>query len=367
MKILKLTKCTIAILPFVALCSCTNNASKTKDASARFPLGTIEIQALGGGACAAPCYIAKEKGFYEAEGLDVTLVAGTFETNKTGLASGKFPVAMGDFQFFPSANEGLDIKLIAGLHEGCIKLLAPPGSPIKNAKDLDHKRIGVDEIGGTPMAITSVYLANNGIDPIKGVTWLPYPLEQLMGIAERGQLDAIALWDPFATLAVKKGYRVLCDIGTHPLFKGRYCCFLYASGKQLKENPKRIKAILKALEKSSEWITKHPEETAKIMIQKKYVACDDPALIAELIKSYKYHSCHNAGTRHKAKTDALYFTDQLKKTGFLPKTLDTQKFVDNLYFELPVETEKGGETTNNTNMGSMGNMGNSHNGSMGSH
>lgn len=357
-------KTSIAILLFLIICTSCHNASKNQDSSAEFPLGKIEIQALGGGACAAPCYIAKEKGFYAAEGLDVTLVAGTFETNKTGLASGKFPVAMGDFQFFPSANEGLDIKLIAGLHEGCIKLLAPPGSPIKEAKDLAHKRIGVDEIGGTPMAISSVFLANNGIDPIKGVTWLPYPLEQLMGVAERGQLDAIALWDPFATLAVKKGYRVLCDIGTHPLFKGRYCCFLYASNKQLKENPARIKAILKALEKSSEWITRHPDETAKIMIKKKYVACDDPALIAELIKSYKYHSCHNAGTRHKAKTDALYFTDQLKKTGFLPKSLDTQKFVDNLYYELPVDNESGHKQSNHSG---MGNMGNSHAGSMASH
>jgi NitT/TauT family transport system substrate-binding protein len=144
------------------------------------------------------------------------------------------------------------------------------------------------------------------------------------------------------------------------LFKGRYCCNLYASGKQLKENPERIKAILRALEKASEWITEHPEETAKIMMEKKYVACDDPQLIAELIKSYQYHSHHNAGTRLKAKTDALYFTDQLKKTGFLPKNLDTQKFVDNLYYELPVETESAHEQSNMD-------MSDSHKGSMASH
>jgi NitT/TauT family transport system substrate-binding protein len=339
MKKMKFSTIKAAILLSVGICSCGHNASHTKDASKEFPLGKVEIQALQGAACGAPCYIAKENGFFANEGLDVTLVSGTFETNKTGLASGKYPVAIGDFQFFPSANEGLDIKLIAGLHQGCIKLLVPPGSPIKEAKDLAHKRIGVDEIGGTPMAISSVYLANNNIDPTTGVTWLPYPVEHLQGVAEKGQVDAVALWDPFATLAVKKGYKVLCDIGTHPLFAGKYCCFLYASNQQLKENPARIKAILNALQKASEWIAKNPKETAKIMIDKKYISSDDPGLITELVESYKYHAKHDASTNLRSKNDALYFTDELKKTGFLPKTLDTKKFVDGLYYEIPIDKE----------------------------
>ena len=310
---------------------------KIEGATAEFPFGKVEIQALSGGACGAPAYIAKEKGFFAAEGLDVTLETGTFETNKTGLASGKFPVAIGDFQFFPSINEGLKIKLIAVLHQGCIKLVVPPGSKIKDAKDLAGKKIGVDEIGGTPMAITSVYLANNGIDAKTGVSWLAYPVELLQKVAEKGQVDAVALWDPFGTLAEKKGYRVLCDIGKHPLFAGKYCCCLYASTEQLENYPERIKAILRAYNKASEWIAAHPEETASIIIKKKYISSDDPALITELIKSYQYHAHHNAAIAHKAKDDAFYFANELKKTGFLPKDLDIKKFVDNLYFDLKVE------------------------------
>jgi len=334
----------IVALSFLLLfCSCKHKAGKIEGATAEFPLGKVEIQGLNGAACGAPGYIAKEKGFFAAEGLDVTLVSGTFETNKTGLASGKFPVAIGDFQFFPSINEGLKIKLIAGLHQGCIKLVVPPGSKIKDAKDLAGKRIGVDEIGGTPMAITSVYLANSGIDVKTGVNWLAYPVELLQSVAEKGQVDAVALWDPFGTLAEKRGYRVLCDIGKHPLFAGKYCCCLYASTEQLENYPERIKAILRAYNKASEWIAAHPEETANLIIKKKYIASDDPALISELIKSYQYHDHHNVNTTDKAKDDALYFTNELKKTGFLPKDLDTQKFVDKLYYKLPVEeTESRG-------------------------
>ncbi|MDR2427254.1 MAG: ABC transporter substrate-binding protein [Endomicrobium sp.] len=306
-----------------------------KKADSRFPHGTIEIEALGGGACGTPFYIAYEKGFFADEGINAVLVSGTFETNKAGLASGKYPIANGDFQFFPSVNEGLDIKIIGGLHQGCIKVLVPKNSPIKSAKDFKGKRIGVDEIGGTPMAVTSVVLANANIDPTTGVQWLPYPLDQIISVADKGDLDVVALWDPYATLAEKAGYRVITDISTDPLFAGKYCCFLYASGKQIREQPKRIAAILTALQKASDWVADNPEEAAKIAVEKDYLPGDDPALVAELLISYKYGHKHNViNNEDTTKQDAYYFTDELKKTGYLPKDLNTKKFIDDTYVDV---------------------------------
>ncbi|AKL98061.1 ABC transporter substrate-binding protein [Endomicrobium proavitum] len=332
MKFLKVTAAAVALfaVAFFTLSACGKKVDPKK-----FPYGTIEIEALGGGACGTPFYIAYEKGFFAAEGINAVLVSGTFETNKAGLASGKYPIANGDFQFFPSVNEGLDIKIIGGLHQGCIKLLVPKNSKIKSVKDLAGKRIGVDEIGGTPMAVTSVALANAGISPEKGVTWLPYPLDQLTVVAEKGELDAVALWDPYATLAEKDGYIVLVDIAKDPIFAGKYCCFLYASGKQLKENPQRIAAILTALQKASDWVADNPEEAAKIAVEKDYLPGDDPALVAELLTTYKYGHKHNLlSNEDTTKKDAYYFADQLKKTGYLPADLNTKKFIDDAYVDV---------------------------------
>jgi NitT/TauT family transport system substrate-binding protein len=313
----------------------TGCSGTRKGTSERFPFGQVEIQALSGSACIAPSYIAKEIGFFEQEGVDVTLVSGDFELNKLGLATGRFPIANGDFQFFPSAAQGLDIKLIAGLHQGCIQVLAPPGSEIRTAKDLAGKRIGVDEIGGSPMAVTSVLLANNGIDPQTGVTWVPFPREILPTIADDGkEVDAVALWDPWGPLAVRRGYTVLCDIGVDPLFADKYCCFIYASGKHLRENPALIKALLRAFQKASEWIAAHPEETARIVTERGYVSGGDTALISQLLISYRYHARHDHTNKLQAKSDALYFSHELKKTGFLPADLDPEQFVENLYVDV---------------------------------
>ncbi|MDR3127342.1 MAG: ABC transporter substrate-binding protein [Tannerellaceae bacterium] len=324
----------------IVLTACGGNPSRLRGVSDEFPLGQVEIQGLSESACAAPTYIAKEKGFFAEEGLDVTLVSGTFETDKAGLASGKYPVSTGDFQFFPSIHEGLDIKLVDGLHQGCIKVLAPPWSEIEKPADLAGKRIGVDEIGGSPMAVTTVLLANVGINPISGVSWIPYPKDQLELAVEKGEVDAVALWDPFATVAERKGYIVLCDIGTDPLFAGKYCCFLFASGKQIKENPERIAALVRAFRKAAEWIAAYPDEAARISIEKGYIPADDTAFVSALLQSYKYHAHHDETTRHQAGSDAAFFVSELKKTGFLPSDIDADAFVQKLYFDVLTEQKE---------------------------
>ncbi|PRR85264.1 ABC transporter substrate-binding protein [Clostridium luticellarii] len=320
----------VAAVPALASCGKSTPTSSSKNGTtSKYKYGKLKIQALGGGVCGAPAYIAKEKGFFEKEGFDVTLVSGTFEQQKTGLASGNFTVTNGDFQFFPSVQQGLDIKVIGGLHKGCIKLVVPPNSPIKTAKDLKGKKIGVDEIGGTPMAITSVVLANSDIDPTNDVKWVPYPLDQLTKAISKGDVDAFAAWDPFATLAEKNNnYRVLTDIAQDPLFKGKSCCFLYASSKEIKENPEKIAALVRAYKAADEWISAHPEETAKIELDKKYVSGGDLKLITELIKNYDFKD-----TTDVAKDDVRYFVKQLNKTGFLKKDTDPVKFANDVYYD----------------------------------
>ncbi|MDR1015824.1 MAG: ABC transporter substrate-binding protein [Coriobacteriales bacterium] len=315
------------------------------DASAgeeEFPLGATQIQALGGGLCGSPSYIAKELGFWEEEGIDVELVSGTFQQQKDGLASGQFLVTNGDFQFFPAVNEGLDIKVIGGLHEGCIKLLVPGDSPIQSVADLKGKTIGVDEVGGTPWAVTSVALAEADIDPgaeAGEVTWAPYDLTVLEEVAARGEVDAIAAWDPFGTQAEKDGFRVLVDIGSGNLFGGRYCCFLYASNQGIQESPEKIEALLRGWYRAVEWIAENPEEAADIVTDasahEAYVASDDKALLVELLGSYKYHGSHDTANSVTAPyEDVLYFADKLKNTGYLPADLDAQQFVDKLWAEV---------------------------------
>jgi NitT/TauT family transport system substrate-binding protein len=322
--------------------SSANSASQTDAAAgAQFPLGKTQIQALGGGLCGSPTYIAKELGYWEELGLDVELVSGTFAQNQSGLASGQFLVANGDFQFFPAVNEGLDLKVIGGLHEGCIKLLVPPNSSITSLADLRGKRIGVDEIGGTPWAVASVALAEAGINPAEDahqVTWVPYDLTVLEEVAARGELDAIAAWDPFGTQAEQHGFTTLVDIGEGALFGGRYCCFLYASAQAVEQQPEQVKALLDGWYKAVEWISEHPEEAADIVTDSSnheaYVSSEDKSLLVSLLKSYHYQGHHGSDNVGQAKDDVQYFAEKLTNTGYLPKDLDARQFAEDIWVDV---------------------------------
>ena len=68
---------------------------------------------------------------------------------------------------------------------------------------------------------------------------------------ERGQVEAVSLWDPLGSLAAVDGRAdVLMDLATDPVFAGRYCCFYYVSGILLEKEPEKIKALLRALEQA---------------------------------------------------------------------------------------------------------------------
>lgn len=304
--------------------------STAAPAAAEYEFGKLEIQALGGGACGAPSYIAYELGFFEEEGLDVELVSGTLDDLKAGLASGAFTVANGDFQFFPSIQQGLDLKVIGGLHKGCIKIVVPPDSDIKSVADLAGKRIGIDEPGGTPQAVASVALANAGIDPTTGVTWVTYSLDLLTEAVKKGEVDAFAAWDPYGALAAKNdGYTILTDIATDDLFAGKSCCLLYASGSQIEENPQRVAAIARAYQKACDWINANPQEAAKIEIDKGYVAADDVEFLGDLLASYDFEY-----TTDEGKADVKYFVEQLNKTGFLTADTDPDTFANDVYYDV---------------------------------
>ncbi|MDR0823172.1 MAG: ABC transporter substrate-binding protein [Endomicrobium sp.] len=325
-------KCVVVVLTvLISLPSLSFGAlDKTK-----YPNGQTQIS-YSGSICGSPTAIAKEKGFFEEEGVLVDVVGGvSFEVQRTALATGKIAVVNGDFQFFPAVNNGIDVKLISGLHEGCMKVLVLKNSKIKTIQDLKGKTIAVDEIGGTPMSYVSVLVGSIGINPQTEIVWKPFPNDQLIAAVEKGEVDVIAAWDPFATLAEQSGkFRVLSDLSKDPLFAGKNCCFLFASGKLVKTNPGQIAAILRAYHKAVAWMGTNPDEAAKILVGKKYVATDNVKLVGRLIKDYQYGNHHGEKSNAEAKADALYFADWLTKIGYLPAKLDTKKFVDNLYVDI---------------------------------
>lgn len=295
---------------------------------------SITIPGKSGSLCNSPTYIAYEKGFFAEEGIDAELITADFEAKKVGLANGSIATINGDFQYFPSIEAGVEMSIVGGLHQGCIKLNVLPDSPIQGVEDLVGARIAVDEIGGTPYQVALLWLAQNGISPDQ-VTFLPFndgalELEALYN----GQVEVAALWDPLATTAEVDGStRVILDISTDEPFAGHFCCFLYASNKVLEEEPELIAAELRAYRKAQNWICENPEEAVELVTEKQYVSIEDHDLAVELIKSYGYPSTDSyASGAWDIGGDVEYFAQALYDVGFL--TTEPAEYVQKAYAEV---------------------------------
>ena len=318
----------------------TEGAQESSSAEGDYKFGKIDIPALDGSLCGAPIYIAYEKGFFAEEGINANLTAADFETRKIGLNNGNVPFVNGDFQFFSSAEQGIDMKVIGGMHYGCIKLVVRSDSDLpattSDPEALKGLKIGVDEVGGTTFQVASVWLEENGVSAKqeKGeATFLPYSDGNLeLEALYNGDIDVAAIWDPLGDIAEASGKaKVLVDISKDAPFAGKYCCFYYASTKVLKENPDEIKALYNAVLKAQKWINENPEEALDLIVKGNYSEVEDKELAKKLIADYEYETPETEGS-HDVKGDVLYFAQELKTIGYLNG--DPSEFTENLYQSL---------------------------------
>ncbi|HEY3376306.1 MAG TPA: ABC transporter substrate-binding protein [Armatimonadota bacterium] len=286
----------------------------------------------GPGACLAPAFVAYEKGFFKQEGLDAELVPQDFDVQKDALATDKIDAALGLLdKWLKPLEQGLDAKFTGGLHHGCIQLLVPVNSPIKSAKDLKGKRIGVPVIGDGPTTWTSRVLVTQKLNPRRDVTWRAFPQAELPLMLQRGEVDAISLADPFGELAVQHGQaRVLVNQAKDPAWKNQYCCLVLINGKLAKRDPQTAAAITRALLNAALWVRDNPEGAAKIEVEGNYVPSKNVELLAGLLKSYNYTPSVNGGYNA-----VLNSAKQCKTAGILDDATDPTRLAKAVFLRLP--------------------------------
>jgi NitT/TauT family transport system substrate-binding protein len=82
--------------------------------------------------CLSPALMAKEYGIYEKQGLDVELVnfAGSTDQLLEAISTGKADAGVGMImRWIKPLEQGFDVKLIAGTHGGCARMV---GAPTRN-------------------------------------------------------------------------------------------------------------------------------------------------------------------------------------------------------------------------------------------
>ncbi len=159
----------------------------------------------------APAFIAKDSGYFEKHGLDVTMTKIALASTVPGaLVSGSLDIGMGTPPMLLVTSEsGLDFAAIASVsrlvkENPFVSLIARPAANIKVAADLKGKKLGVPGFNSSMDISFRKWLMDRDVAP-SGVNFVEAVFPQMHDLLANGTLDAAIVLEPFRTLIIRDG------------------------------------------------------------------------------------------------------------------------------------------------------------------
>lgn len=279
-------------------------------------------------------YVAKEKGYYAEEGLDVEIIQPSDVGADAMVASGtaQFGVSYQESVTFARAENVPLISIAAVIQHNTSGFGALKEKSIKSPADFEGKKYGG---WGSPVEEATIkYLMEKaGADPSK-VEILSVGTADFFQASSSGQIDFSWIFDGWDGVAARiRGIEIdYIDLGrTDPIFD-YYTPVIVTSEDMIKNNAKMVEAFMRATIKGYKFAMENPDEAAEIFI--KAVPEADPELIRE---SQKYLA-------DKYQADAPYwgmqkeevwqrYTDWLFENGFIAEKIDVEKAFTNKFVE----------------------------------
>ena len=193
-----------------------------------------------------PMFIAKEGGYYEKYGLDVTMAFGAGPLGVAMISSGEAAMTNSSMEQALQAGSRDPNSLVlmgSSLNRGMFALMA--GTAIKNPKELKSKRLAVSQIGDAPYNYTVALLAKFGLNP-RDIQWIPVGTDaNARAVAlTSGRADATLLTAPAYFPLENQGYRAIANMGDFPDI---YASTVYLfTRKTIAANPAWPEALIKA-------------------------------------------------------------------------------------------------------------------------
>jgi ABC-type nitrate/sulfonate/bicarbonate transport system substrate-binding protein len=220
------------------------------------PIGMISF----GGATNLPAWTAVDRGFFEKEGLKVTITQTSgSEAQFRDLMAGKYQFASTAFDNIVAYTEGqgaakfddFDIKAVLGVHSGLNSVLARP--EIKTFNDIKGKTVSVDALTSGYATVLYQILQNKGIvkDRDYKIITVGNTDARMKSLRENTAQMAI-ISTPQDLQAQREGYNILADATVEI---GAYQGSAYAMRMSwAKANEKEALALTRAVIAATDWV-----------------------------------------------------------------------------------------------------------------
>ncbi|MGP4049850.1 ABC transporter substrate-binding protein [Streptomyces sp. 2A115] len=263
----------------------------------------------------ATLYIARNRGLFKKEGLDVRIqpVQQSIQA-LPALAKGQVDViASANYVTFLQAHEKdtLDLRILseaARVAPHMMDVLVPQDSDIKTVADLKGKKVAVNILNNIQSLTLNAILDERGAGRPE-YRQIAFP--QMGPALEKGQVDAVHAAEPFnSAIQDELNARVLLDGGSAPVESIPISGYV-TTGQYADENPKTAAAFQRAIAAAAKIATQDQEAAREELPKYAKVTADQ----AESIRLPAYPA-----TTDVAQLSRL--TELMKEQGLLKKTID---------------------------------------------
>lgn len=216
-----------------------------------------------------PFFVALENGYFNDEGLKIEPLQ--FPGGSAILeALGSKSVDIGFsnvVSLLYAVNSGLDFKSVWGSNMENIKnpmhALVTKNSAISSPIDLKNKSIAVNTLRNIDHLLIENYLSKYNVKSNE-IKLLEIPFPRMPSILNSGDVDAIAVVEPFLSIVVGDGGKVIgkyFSMGKDETLITTYC----SSGKWIKDNNKNLHKFIQAMDKAIDYYLNNPVKSKRIL------------------------------------------------------------------------------------------------------
>lgn len=275
-------------LALAALTGCVSKGGKEETAEKKkFNLGHLNSTAhlLG--------FVAKEEGFFDEEGLDVTLSQMTSSTELVnGLESDKLDaVLLGAFGGMAFQSSGHDITYFGGAmtngHGYIIKPESAKGFERDDINVLKGKNVAVSKNTTDDLELR-ILLKEKGIEIGTGsdkvnIVYFDSQKDSYAALLN-DDIDATHVYSPYASLGQRQGYQLVYYDVDFDIFKNIPCCRQTAKTDDLINDKDTYVSFERALIKAYKFYQENEDKTVKDV--KKYIDIEEDDIRTEVYGGY---------------------------------------------------------------------------------
>lgn len=209
-----------------------------------------------------PAEVARQRGFFREQNLDVKLLLTRTEVDRAALASGNIAYSLRAGSSFVSAGRGLPVRIVyLGTTKPFWGLVVRP--EIKSLHELKGKSMGVPGLLGSQQISARFILRQNGLDPDRDIVYRIVDTGTRIGAMLSGSIDCAMMDYGEAFRAKKVGLKLLINAAE---VHGQLAGGLGVNMSHLRDRTEQVRRVIRALLQAHRYLRDNPDGTQQAMM-----------------------------------------------------------------------------------------------------